>query len=237
MQVAQGSYSDQDHEFRESDPYARAKYELTLRWLPGDLAVGDTLYNVGAGGGYFNQLAASRGLRIVACEPDAATFQAASASAPPNCELHNCGLEEFARGRVPARVVVMHDVLEHIADDAFAAETLRSLVDAGGTVVLSVPALPFLFGRHDEELGHCRRYTPRALRRVLEPWFTFERLQWFGMASIPIAWYFSVWRRQGYPFGIGRSPLASVYGTICALESYIPEPIGTSLIARLAPRS
>lgn len=230
-------YSGEDHAFRENDPYARAKYELTLRWLQAEMAAGETLYNVGVGSGYFNHLAVSRGARVVGCEPDEATFRAALDTAPANCELHHCGIEEFARGRSPAKLVVMHDVLEHIADDAGAAEVLHGLVERGGAAVLSVPALMSLFGRHDEELGHYRRYTPTALRRVLEPWFTVERLRWYGMASIPIAWYFSVFKKRGYPLRLGYSPLGAIYGKVCALESYVPEPIGTSLIARLAPRA
>jgi SAM-dependent methyltransferase len=234
--AADAGYSGADHAFRENDPYARAKYDLTLRWLEPLARPGDIVYNVGVGSGYFNHLAVSRGLQVVGCEPDSVTFHAAQASAPPGCELHLCGLEAFARDRAPARFVVMHDVLEHIEDDEAAVSHLRGLVAEKGTVVLSVPALMSLFGRHDEELGHFRRYTAPALRRVLEPHFHVTRLKWYGMASIPIAWYFSRWRRTPYPFGAARSPLGAAYAAVCAFEARVPEPIGTSLIALLTPR-
>ncbi|MGD1067922.1 MAG: methyltransferase domain-containing protein, partial [Vulcanimicrobiaceae bacterium] len=226
--AANAGYSGADHAFRENDPYARAKYDLTLRWLEPRAHPGDTLYTVGVGSGYFNHLAVSRGLQVVGCEPDPVAFDAAQASAPPGCELYACGLEAFARDRAAARFVVMHDVLEHIEDDEAAVSQLRGLVADGGTVVLSVPALMSLFGRHDEELGHFRRYTARSLRRVLEPRFHIAHLQWYGMASIPIAWYFSRWRRMPYPLGAARSPLGAAYGAVCALEARVPEPIGTS---------
>jgi SAM-dependent methyltransferase len=229
-------YSGTDHAFRENDPYARAKYELTLRWLAPRMRSGDVLYNVGVGSGYFNHLAAARELRVVGCEPDEEAFRAARDSAPRGCELHRCGLEEFARDRAPAPLVVMHDVLEHIQDDAAGAAALRAIVAPGGTVVLSVPALMSLYGHHDEELGHYRRYTVRSLRRVLEPHFRFERLQWYGMASIPIVWYYSRWRRQPYPLGATRSLVGAAYARMCAVESFLAEPVGTSLIARLTPR-
>jgi 2-polyprenyl-3-methyl-5-hydroxy-6-metoxy-1,4-benzoquinol methylase len=230
------TYTRDDHVFREQDPYARAKYDLTLRWLPRRGLYGATLYNIGFGSGYFNHLAAARGATVVGCEPDRAAFAAGVATAPPGCELYNCELEEFSTARAPAPFVVMHDVLEHIFDDRAAATTLRSLVAPGGTSIVSVPALMSLFGHHDEELGHYRRYTPKTLRAVLEPHFIIRRLQWFGMASIPIAWYFSRWRRTPYPIA-GRSSLAgSIYGAVCAIESHLPEPIGTSLIAELSPR-
>jgi hypothetical protein len=173
---------------------------------------------------------------IVACEPDPLAFAKAGASAPRGVEVLNCGLDEFALGREPADIVVMHDVLEHIEDDQLAAFELRSLVRDDGTIIISVPALMSLYGLHDEALGHFRRYSPRTLRGLLEPHFVIERMQWYGMASIPIAWYFSKMRRQAYPAVGTRSKLGWAYATICHLESFIPEPIGTSLVARLRPR-
>jgi 2-polyprenyl-3-methyl-5-hydroxy-6-metoxy-1,4-benzoquinol methylase len=231
------SYTKKDHVFRSEDPYARAKYGLTLRWLGSRLRPGAVLYNIGVGGGYFNQIAASaQGTRIVGCEPDAAAFAHAQESAPANCELVQSGLEEFAHDREPANIVVMHDVLEHIDDDRGAAQTVRRLLTDDGVAILSVPALMSLYGLHDEELGHFRRYTASSLRAVLEPHFVIERLRWFGMASIPIAWYFSRYRRSPYPAVQTSSAAGSVYAAVCELESHVPEPIGTSLIVQLRPR-
>jgi SAM-dependent methyltransferase len=228
-------YTSEDHSFRESDPYARAKYELTLRWLAPYMQAGDLLYNVGVGSGYFNHLAAARGLHVVGCEPDPLAYEAARRTAPAGVELVNQRLDEFADARSPAKFVVMHDVLEHIEDDSAAVQALRRIVATGGRAIVSVPALQSLYGLHDEQLGHYRRYEAAALRRVLEGAFTIRRLQWYGLASIPIAFYFSRWKRQAYPIGTTRSTAGAVYGRICALESRIPMPIGTSLIAELTP--
>jgi SAM-dependent methyltransferase len=197
---------------------------------------GSLLYNVGVGSGYFNHLAASRGLSVIGCEPDPDACTAARETAPVGCEILNVGLEAFAQGRLPAAFVVMHDVLEHIDDDASAVQSLRRLVADDGVVVVSVPALNSLYGRHDEELGHYRRYTTKSLLRVLSPHFHVRRLQWYGMASIPIAFYFSRWKRQPYPVGATKSLVGNAYAAVCAIESRIPEPIGTSLIVELTPR-
>lgn len=233
---ADASYTSEDHSFRESDPYARAKYELTLRWLAPYMRAGDLLYNVGVGSGYFNHLAAGRGLHVVGCEPDPAAFGAACRTAPPGVELFNESLDGFAAGREPAKFVVMHDVLEHIEDDASAVRTLRRIVSNDGRVILSVPALQSLFGLHDEQLGHFRRYTATALRGVLGRAFVIQRLQWYGLASIPIAFYFSRWKRRPYPMGTKQSMARSLYGQVCAIESRLPMPIGTSLVVELIPR-
>jgi 2-polyprenyl-3-methyl-5-hydroxy-6-metoxy-1,4-benzoquinol methylase len=62
-------------------------------------------------------------------------------------------------------LVLMLDVLEHVEDDlATLRETAASLLKAGGWMLLSAPAIPALFSRHDELLGHRRRYAPARLR-------------------------------------------------------------------------
>ncbi|HEX3463533.1 MAG TPA: methyltransferase domain-containing protein [Candidatus Elarobacter sp.] len=231
------TYTRDDHAFRAIDPYAKAKYDLTLRWLDRRARPGDLLYNIGVGSGYFNHLAVARGMRVVGCEPDPTAFHIARAAAPAGTEVFNCGLLEFARGREPARFVVMHDVLEHIEDDLAAVAALRSIVAESGTAIVSVPALMSLFGRHDRELGHFRRYSARSLRNVLESRFTIEKLKWYGAASIPIVWYFSRLRRLPYPMAVAKTAAGAAYGTICHVETYLWEPVGTSLLAQIVPRA
>ena len=79
-------YTTDDHEFRESDDYARAKYAITLRWL--GPARHRRLLNIGCGGGLFNRLAHDAGFAVEACEPDPVAHRIALATAPPpspNC--------------------------------------------------------------------------------------------------------------------------------------------------------
>jgi SAM-dependent methyltransferase len=232
------AYTLSDHAIRENDRYARAKYHLTLRWLRPYLRPGSILYNIGVGSGYFNHLAVEAGVTVVGCEPDAEAFEAARATMPgERCSIAHADLATFARDREPADLIVMHDVLEHIADDVTAARDLRSLLKPGGRAIVSVPALQSLFGQHDVELGHYRRYSKRTLRAVLAPSFDIRRMQYFGLASIPIVLYFSVYKRSGYPrAAIGETPLSRAYGAVCDFESYLSEPLGTSIITELVPR-
>ena len=64
-------------------------------------------------------------------------------------------------------VVLMLDVLEHLADDKGALANLHHLLKPGGRLLLTVPALPMLWSVHDEVNQHFRRYTWRGLRRAL----------------------------------------------------------------------
>ena len=122
-------------------------------------------------------------------------------------------------------------------DDAAAVHRLRELVAPNGVVILSVPALPSLFGRHDELLGHHRRYVRGTLRAVVEPCFTIDRLRYYGMTLIPVTLWFSRIRRNEYP---AQTASAGVVGraftAVCHAEARVPTPIGTSLICLARPR-
>jgi SAM-dependent methyltransferase len=67
-------------------------------------------------------------------------------------------------------LALLLDVIEHIDDDAgfLDASVLPHLTEQSFLVV-SVPAYQRLFSSHDEALAHRRRYSPRALRALLEP--------------------------------------------------------------------
>src|SRR5512139_1278887 len=61
-------------------------------------------------------------------------------------------------------VVVLFDVLEHVAETAsFLSAVVRHL-RPGGHLLVNVPALPCLFGDYDRAAGHLRRYEPGTLR-------------------------------------------------------------------------
>jgi SAM-dependent methyltransferase len=230
-------YTACDHEFRDDDIYARTKYEITLRWLRG-IPRPSHLANVGCGSGVFNQMAVDAGFVVTGYEPDPDAFRLAQDRLPPHdCRLEAKGLEAIPTSQ-PADVVVMHDVLEHIEDEQRAVNHLREIVTDHGHVVLSVPAMPSLFGLHDEELGHFRRYTRRKLRRALDPSFEIIRLRSFGAAFIPITAYYSRWRRTPYPVdrATGAGVSARVVHGLCGFESRVRLPIGTSLLCEVRPR-
>jgi hypothetical protein len=81
-------------------------------------------------------------------------------------------------------LVILMDVLEHIADDrAFLTGLMtHPAIGAGAHVLVTVPSYQALFCSHDEVLGHYRRYSNRQLRRLLEG---------SGLAVIDIGYFFS----------------------------------------------
>ncbi len=62
---------------------------------------------------------------------------------------------------------VASDLIEHLDDDAAAVRELYRVIAPGGVAILTVPAMPWLWGPHDVALGHKRRYNRRMLGRLL----------------------------------------------------------------------
>lgn len=66
-------------------------------------------------------------------------------------------------------IVVAMDIVEHIKDDQQAVQALYKLVKPGGSLIVTVPAFPFLWTDLDEltDFPHHRRYTRTTLQKLL----------------------------------------------------------------------
>jgi SAM-dependent methyltransferase len=65
-------------------------------------------------------------------------------------------------------LILLLDVLEHLADDGACLRHALSLLAPGGKIVVTVPAFPALWTVHDEVNHHLRRYTRRGLKVLAE---------------------------------------------------------------------
>ena len=65
------------------------------------------------------------------------------------------------------RFVLLLDVLEHQQDDRTFLRELIAKMQPGATLIVTVPALPWLWSEWDAVLGHFRRYDRATLRAVL----------------------------------------------------------------------
>jgi SAM-dependent methyltransferase len=93
----------------------------------------------------------------------------------------------FPTGIEPFDAVLALDVIEHIDDDRGALARLADVVRPGGTVVVSVPALPEFFTEFDAVQGHRRRYTPETLRLAFSgSALEVERVFWWGRWLVPL---------------------------------------------------
>ena len=84
--------------------------------------------------------------------------------------------------------ICLFDVLEHIEDDVGSLASLRARLTDGGCIVLTVPAFPALWSRHDERHHHFRRYTSKSLAVVAHS-ASLRVVQdgYFNTALLPLA--------------------------------------------------
>lgn len=83
---------------------------------------------------------------------------------------------DFRCGRAPddlgeaaraADLFLLLDVLEHVADDRALLERLLAAARVGAQLLITVPADPRLWSRHDESFGHFRRYDRQTFAALL----------------------------------------------------------------------
>jgi SAM-dependent methyltransferase len=143
-------------------------------------------------------------------------------------------------------VVCLLDVLEHITDDAGALRACRRLLAPGGRLMVTVPAYAWLWSRHDELLGHRRRYTAGSLRAAaVAAGFAVERLTYFNTLLAPPIMAVRLARtalgRPGHDLGrpapLVNRLLARSFAAEARLLRLVSLPFGISvlLIARAAP--
>jgi hypothetical protein len=174
-----------------SHAFARHPWETTrarffLRILR-DHVRGESLSIVdfGSGDGFFARtlLETWPGVSKVAC------FDPAYSAEP--AEIQDPRIR-FTRNKPtdPCDVLLLLDVLEHDANDQTTLhEALGTCLRSGGWLLMSVPAHAFLFSRHDEKLGHKRRYSSAALRQLAlnEDMAIVEQGQVFASLLLPRA--------------------------------------------------
>lgn len=143
---------------------ARRKIIMSLirRYAPNQ----GTLLDVGMGTGLNAKLFAEEGFDVEGLENAPEAIEIAQ-KLIPNIQVITTS---FPSEQVPVgkyRVITMLDVLEHIPDDTNALAGVTRALAPGGIVLITVPAFPFLWTRHDELAHHVRRYRKQELVRKL----------------------------------------------------------------------
>ncbi len=83
--------------------------------------------------------------------------------------------------------VLFLDVLEHIKDEKKALLEARRVLKPTGTILITSPALPFLWSDHDKNQGHFRRYTKKDLLKLSdETKLKVLRIGYFNFFLSPI---------------------------------------------------
>ncbi len=143
-------------------------------------------------------------------------------------------------------VVVAFDVIEHVEKDVESLASLAKQLAPGGRLVMTVPALPWLWSKHDETHHHYRRYTRKALNETLiKAGLKPVRVSYFNTLLFPLIAGLRLTRKtfglkeqadDAMPSAMTNRILKSVFGFESNFIGRIPMPIGVSLLA-VAQRS
>jgi hypothetical protein len=101
--------------------------------------------------------------------------------------------------------------------------------------VLSVPALQWLFGYHDVQLGHHRRYTRGRLVALFGDGWEVLRARYYGPAFVPVTLVLSRWLERPYPVKASASSgwRRALIRAACQAQRHLPSPFGTSVLVHL----
>jgi SAM-dependent methyltransferase len=138
-------------------------------------------------------------------------------------------------------VVAAFDVLEHVEKDVESLARLGEQLSPGGRLIMTVPANPWLWSKHDETHHHFRRYTRASLtsalkRAGLEP----VRISYFNTLLFPLIAGLRLARKA---FGVKENAddampgpvMNGIFKAIFGLESHmigrVSMPVGVSLLA------
>ena len=203
--------------------------------------LGSRLVEVGAGTGSFSEL-------LFALRPESLSL------VEPSAEMHARLVETVARFDDPARVETFNDtfervaarlkedarpdsiiyvnVLEHVLEDERELALMRETLSERGRAFIFVPALRWLYGSFDRQVGHYRRYTRGELIKKCErAGFRVLKSTYFDSAGVLPWWLkFRVLRSERMEAGAVK-----FYDDFCVpllkpVERVIPPPIGKNIL-------
>lgn len=195
------------------------------------------VWDVGGGTGVVTAHLKQNGFTPVGVEPS--SF-AASLATRRGVETLAAELLELQLPTNALNAVSMFDVLEHLESREKVLREIHRVLKPGGHLILTVPALMFLWSQHDVELGHRVRYSKQELRRELvRNGFDVRAIGYFFMLTVlPLLVLRSIPHKLGFRRVVGReTTLAARGGVLGAFFGRFEEaialrpPFGSSLLA------
>ncbi|MSU58489.1 MAG: methyltransferase [Pedosphaera sp.] len=215
---------------RLSKPYIRWQFEQFQPFI------GRRVADVGCGLGNFTELLADRDfyLGIDLDEELLAELRRVhghrSNVETARLDITKPELKESLRAKGVDTVLCVN-VVEHVADDAFAVCNMIAAIPSGGHVCLLMPALPFLFGTLDELDGHYRRYTKQIMAKLFDGQpGKILKLYYFNLIGVP-GWFIKgrVLKQRQHT-NDNYAIMNALLPVVRPLERLIAPPLGMSVI-------
>ena len=138
-------------------------------------------------------------------------------------------------------VVVAFDVIEHVEKDVESLARLREQLVPGGRLVMTVPAFPWLWSKHDDTHHHYRRYTRRHLEQILnQAGLRPVKLSYFNTLLFPLIVAVRFLKKlsgaqdsadDAMPSPMVNGALKRIFGFERHFVGWLPLPVGVSLLA------
>ena len=149
------------------------------------------------------------------------------------CDVLSPEFRELSSFHADSAVIV--NVLEHVDDDVAALQAVASVLTPGGVIVLLVPAFQALYGPIDKNLGHHRRYTPRAIRQLVErTGLHIQKMHYMNSIGF-FGWWLNAHILNREAQSESQIKLFDRYlvPPMSAMERWVHPPFGQSLLAVL----
>jgi len=153
--------------------------------------------------------------------------------------IYHKSINVLAKEKNKFDYIICLDVLEHIENDKQAFKNLLKILDKKGNLIISVPAIPALYGPKDTKVGHYRRYSKKMLENLINQDNLKVKLirYWNFIGVIPT--YLSlklktkaIDEKFRYQDNSLKNKILSTWFSI--VENHIKPPIGLSLITKLS---
>ncbi len=156
--------------------------------------VGDHLTEIGAGTGTFSEIVLNRFEKpLTMVEPSESMLNQLKARLSSHLLFSDSsviqGFTTALKDFPKTDTFFYVNVMEHIENDVDELKWMYNNLENGGHVCLFSPAMPFLFGSHDERVGHFRRYTKKELISKTEnAGFKVQKAIYFDLLGVPLWW-------------------------------------------------
>lgn len=195
------------------------------------------LWDIGSGPGVVSGYLQKQGTPCIAVEPSRQGMLGAAKRGLFSIEsdLENLDLPAASIHRIG-----LFDVLEHVEDRQKLLAEIRRVLTSSGELIITVPALNYLWSAADEHAGHFVRYSRKKLKKELNAnGFTLKKSHYFfAMLVIPLLLLRVMPYRLGIKQPVEDESLLKQNGRLLGKLAQVIEvrlsrwsPIGTSLFA------
>ena len=225
-----------------------ARRQILEKFVAGfDLPVDARVLEIGCGtGGNIGMLSRYGQLDCIEMDPEAAAMARDRGGAPVReGALPDQLPDQMEERGEPYHLVTLFDVIEHIDDDVASLAAVSRITRPGGTILVTVPAFPFLWSVHDDENHHKRRYVRKDLVALAErTGLTLEYVSYFNFWLFPpvaavrlvrkVIPYEESWKDMKKPAAWINSTLRAVFASERVMLGKLRLPFGVSLLAVLS---